>query len=214
MTDKERDQIISVLEAYCDASDGCPHCPINNKIGHCVTISWGDMTDEQLEIAAHAAGIDTGIDKGIDKVPQPDMVNKPNGMTRGEKLSNIGKFCMKKSVCKNCPVKPLFGDKCLVFYDRSAISDAQLDAALNAAGLLTEGAEPDMVNKPNHYQLPGGLECWDILVACFGEEETKIWAKINAFTYLFRHKKKNGEEDIRKALVNLQKYFELGGEAE
>lgn len=133
MTNKERDQIISALEGYCDASDGCLHCPINNKISHCVTTRWGDMADEQLEIAARAAG--------IDKTPQPDMVNKPN-----------------------------------------------------------------------HYQLPGGLECWDVLVACFGEEETKIWAKINAFTYLFRHKRKNGEEDIRKALVNLGKYFELGAD--
>lgn len=135
MTDKERDQIISALSLYCEPHDGCSHCPINNELSYCLAVDWEDMTDEQLAIAAQAAG--------IDKAPQPDMVNKPN-----------------------------------------------------------------------HYQLPGGLECWDVMVACFGEEETKIWAKINAFTYLFRHKRKNGEEDIRKALVNLQKYFELGGEAE
>ena len=133
MTDKERDQIISALEDYCGSLDGCSHCPVNNKIGHCQSILWGGMTDEQLAIAARAAG--------VDKTPQPDMVNKPN-----------------------------------------------------------------------HYQLPGGMECWDVMVACFGADEVKIWAKINAFTYLFRHKRKNGEEDIRKALVNLEKYFELGAD--
>jgi hypothetical protein len=133
MTDKERDQIISALTDYCNASDECPHCPISNELNNCAACDWEDMTDEQLAIAAQAAG--------IDKAPQPDMVNNPN-----------------------------------------------------------------------HYQLPGGLECWDVMVAMFGADEVKIWAKINAFTYLFRHKKKNGEEDIRKALVNLEKYFELGAD--
>lgn len=135
MTDKERDQIISALSLYCDPCDGCSHCPINNELSYCLAVDWEEMADEQLAIAAQAAG--------TDKAPQPDMVNKPN-----------------------------------------------------------------------HYQLPGGLECWDVMVAIFGEEQVRVWCNLNAFAYLFQHAKKNGEEDIFKELVNLQKYFELAGEDE
>ena len=128
-------------------------------------------------------------------------------MTRKEKIDRLSEFCGTDGSCAECRLQIHSGVFC-ADKEWEEYTDRELDECLRKI----EG--PDPVNKAAHYQLPGGLECWDVMVACFGEEEVKIWAKINAFTYLFQHKRKNGDEDIRKALVNLQKYFNLGGEAE
>ena len=37
-----------------------------------------------------------------------------------------------------------------------------------------------VVNSPSHY-LSGDIECIDAMVAAFGEEQVRIYAKINAF---------------------------------
>lgn len=37
----------------------------------------------------------------------------------------------------------------------------------------------------------------------FGEEKLKIWCILNAFKYLYRCYKKNGNEDLRKATYYL-----------
>lgn len=57
---------------------------------------------------------------------------------------------------------------------------------------------PDMVNKPPHYQ--GKVECIDALEAAT-ESLTGIEAvcTANAIKYLWRWKRKNGIEDLRKA---------------
>lgn len=57
------------------------------------------------------------------------------------------------------------------------------------------------VSHPNHYQSKSGLECKDVLNAA--TEELKgyeaVWTA-NAIKYLWRWKKKNGDEDLRKAI--------------
>lgn len=69
--------------------------------------------------------------------------------------------------------------------------------------------EADVVNHPPHYELPNGIECFDVIVATQGIEEAKAFAIGNAVKYLFRHKQKNGLEDIKKAVWYLNKYIEL-----
>ena len=172
---------------------------------------FGDFSDDELDEAVELIQQDEAVNRKLEEhtAAKPDMVNKANGMAREEKIQALAYFCCDwDRPCEACPVHGLYAGKGIQCKLWSECTDEELDEALEATNAL------DMVNKPNHYQLPGGLECWDVMVALFGAEEVKIWAKINAFTYLFRHKKKNGEEDIRKALVNLQKYFELGGEKE
>ena len=71
---------------------------------------------------------------------------------------------------------------------------------------------PDVVNHPAHYELPNGLECFDVIVATQGKEAAQHFAISNALKYLFRHKRKNGIEDIKKAVWYLNKYIELDGE--
>ena len=57
------------------------------------------------------------------------------------------------------------------------------------------------VSHPKHYQSKSGLECKDVLDAA--TEELKgyeaVWTA-NAIKYLWRWKKKNGDEDLRKAI--------------
>ena len=56
----------------------------------------------------------------------------------------------------------------------------------------------DSVNKPYHYT-SGKFECLDVMRDAFGDERVKTWCILNAFKYLYRCYKKNGEEDIEKA---------------
>ena len=58
-----------------------------------------------------------------------------------------------------------------------------------------------VVHSPSHY-LSGDIECIDAMVAAFGEEQVRIYAKINAFKYLWRAGKKNGAEDTDMAKAN------------
>lgn len=57
---------------------------------------------------------------------------------------------------------------------------------------------PDMVNKPPHYQ--GKVECIDALEAATeGLNGIEAVCTANAIKYLWRWKRKNGIEDLRKA---------------
>lgn len=57
------------------------------------------------------------------------------------------------------------------------------------------------VSHPNHYQSKSGLECKDVLNAATEELSgyEAVWTA-NAIKYLWRWKKKNGDEDLRKAI--------------
>jgi hypothetical protein len=58
---------------------------------------------------------------------------------------------------------------------------------------------------PSHYN-SGDISCWDAIVAAYGIEEAKIWAKITAFKYLWRLGKKDEVlQEIGKAKWYLDK---------
>ena len=67
----------------------------------------------------------------------------------------------------------------------------------------------DNVNHPAHYELPGGIECFDVLLATQGIEAVKSFCICNAVKYLFRRNRKNGDEDVKKAAGYVAKYIEL-----
>lgn len=67
------------------------------------------------------------------------------------------------------------------------------------------------VDHPNHYNT-GKFECIDVMVEVFGAEVVKDFCICNAFKYLYRYKRKNGEEDIDKAYWYLCKYKDLRGD--
>ena len=68
----------------------------------------------------------------------------------------------------------------------------------------------DNVNHPSHYET-GKFECIDVMLETQGIEAVKSFCLCNAFKYLYRTKRKNGLEDVKKAIWYLHKYVELVG---
>jgi len=60
----------------------------------------------------------------------------------------------------------------------------------------------DAVN-PKHYK-KGDIECIDAMVAAYGEEEVRIYAKIAAFKYGWRR----GDKDCEIQEVNKQIWYQ------
>ena len=66
----------------------------------------------------------------------------------------------------------------------------------------------DPVNHPSHYET-GKFESIDVMVETQGVEAVQNFCICNAFKYIYRHRFKNGVEDIKKAIWYLNKYVEL-----
>lgn len=66
----------------------------------------------------------------------------------------------------------------------------------------------DVVNHPQHYE-SGQFECIEVMLETQGTEAVKDFCICNAFKYLYRHKRKNGIEDIKKAKWYIEKYLKL-----
>lgn len=66
----------------------------------------------------------------------------------------------------------------------------------------------DNVNHPSHY-CTGKYECIDVMLEVFGKEAVQNFCRLNAFKYLYRSDRKNGVEDINKALWYLNKFVEI-----
>ena len=60
----------------------------------------------------------------------------------------------------------------------------------------------DNVNHPDHYT-SGGIECIDAIRASLGDREFADYCKGNIIKYIWRYRRKNGVEDLRKAQVYL-----------
>ena len=67
----------------------------------------------------------------------------------------------------------------------------------------------EMVNHPDHYN-NGNMECIDGMVGAFGNDEVRIFCKLNAFKYLWRLGHKDDEaQEVGKIKWYLDKYIEL-----
>ncbi len=67
---------------------------------------------------------------------------------------------------------------------------------------------PDVVNHPSHYE-SGQFECIEVMLETQGKGAVMDFCLCNAFKYLYRHKRKNGIEDVKKARWYIDKYIEL-----
>ena len=69
--------------------------------------------------------------------------------------------------------------------------------------------KPEMVNHPSHYQSKKGIEVIDVMEA-FTEDLTGVEAvnTSQAIKYILRWDKKNGAEDIEKAIWYLNRLLE------
>ena len=73
--------------------------------------------------------------------------------------------------------------------------------------MITE-EKRDIVNHPSHYE-SGKFECIDVMLETQGKAAVMCFCLCNAFKYLYRHNRKNGVEDIKKAKWYIDKYLEL-----
>lgn len=99
------------------------------------------------------------------------------------------------------------------------MSDKMIDASKIDLDIFTEpeqekvlelcnGIENDNVNHPSHYET-GKYQCIEVMEETQGKEAVKDFCICNAFKYIYRHHKKNGLEDVKKAVWYLNKYIEL-----
>ena len=67
------------------------------------------------------------------------------------------------------------------------------------------GNDPgDMVNSPKHYQLQGlDIESIDVIRSVLGNDGFKKFCRGNAIKYVLRADKKNGVQDLKKAIKYL-----------
>lgn len=66
----------------------------------------------------------------------------------------------------------------------------------------------DIVNHPSHYET-GTIECFDVIVESQGIIAAMDFCACNALKYIYRHRRKNGREDMEKAQWYISKWMEL-----
>ena len=71
--------------------------------------------------------------------------------------------------------------------------------------------EPDLVNHPSHYET-GKFECIEVMEEALGRDVVKGFCIGNAFKYLYRAKRKNGLEDLKKAQWYLNRVISMEDE--
>lgn len=127
-----------------------------------------------------------------------------------EMALKLAKECEKNECHEGCPLE--FEDGVCLFvalenYGIDVLIE-QLNEKLN--NQIGEGYCPDNVNHPKHYET-GKFECIDVMVETQGVEAVQSFCICNAFKYIYRHKHKNGSEDVKKAVWYLNKFVELEG---
>lgn len=63
---------------------------------------------------------------------------------------------------------------------------------------ISSTSSSDPVNHPNHYEMVGPFESFDIIVESLGIEGARQFCQGNIIKYQTRYKEKNGEEDLKK----------------
>lgn len=92
-------------------------------------------------------------------------------------------------------------------YNLKAIRPTNLTAAcgdqtLKFVGYVTDDGfdspTQDPVNHPNHYEMVGPFESFDVIVESLGVEWARHFCQGNIIKYQTRYRNKNGEEDLKK----------------
>ena len=72
----------------------------------------------------------------------------------------------------------------------------------------------DNVNHPYHYEGTTSIECIESMEIVFGKFNVAVFCIVNAYKYIWRHKHKNGLEDLEKAKWYLDRAESYGMEGE
>ena len=101
--------------------------------------------------------------------------------------------------CANCSHAgtPTYKSPCSECIDRKGYP--MWERILTELSQTAEDMKSDTVNHPTHYTTGCGFECIEMMEMVFGKEAVIDYCVVNAFKYIWRHKQKNGTEDIAKA---------------
>lgn len=131
-------------------------------------------------------------------------------MTIEEKRQALNNFCKERgSRCRSCPLCIGTAEQCS-FGAFGIIPKYEVERAYNLAFNGERNVQREEINHPDRYK-SGKFECIDVMLDVFGAEAVKHFCILNAFKYLWRAEKKNGTEDVKKAVWYLNKYIELEG---
>lgn len=169
----------------------------------CGATTWTAADSERVGTSAVEDVI-----KAWNRWKKTTMVFKKDGKVYGSIESVVGEHCQKRRYCFNCVLYRKRGTKCCEEYANENPEEVAhlldfevIDDTQNIAKVVEkygEDVKPDPVNHPAHYT-SGGIECIDAMQAAFGAEAVKDFCLCNAFKYLWRHRQKNGVEDLKKA---------------
>ena len=113
--------------------------------------------------------------------------------------------------CINCASRLQSEYACNNCIHNGAKSDDKFDNFISLKDIapsVNEKSVNDNVNHPSHYTT-GKYECIDVMIEIFGIEAVKTFCLLNAFKYNYRSGRKNGRQDIEKAVWYSNKYLEL-----
>lgn len=101
--------------------------------------------------------------------------------------------------CKTCAHAgtPTYKSPCSECVDHKGYP--MWERMLTELSQTAEDMKPNTVNHPTHYTSGCGFECIEMMEMVFGKEAVIDYCVVNAFKYIWRHKQKNGTEDIAKA---------------
>ena len=125
---------------------------------------------------------------------------------KGEKCSNKPFYTMKNYEIEDIYNK--YNDE--IKKNRKEYYEKNKDESEKDKKLISDKNNEE-INHPDRYA-GSKYECIDVMQDVFGIDAVKHFCILNAFKYIWINEKKNGIEDIKKAVWYLNKYIELGGE--
>lgn len=183
------------LEDYCNDRYDCVSCPLKDTpdIDCCDFFECSDDVVEKAYNLVFGGESEKMTLRGFMKKYYPSAIDKCcNGGVMGcpscyKELGN------RFDMCDDCSGLGTVCEKCW------------------SQEYEPQGTQREEINHPDRYA-GGKFECIDVMVDVFGADAVKHFCILNAFKYVWRAEKKNGIEDIKKAVWYLNKYIELGGE--
>ena len=128
-------------------------------------------------------------------------------MTTDEKRKAVIEYCDRCEKCVGCALITGKEPPICVKVDFNNAPDTVINDCYN----IIFGDEQEETNHPDRYA-GGKFECIDVMLDVFGADAVKHFCILNTFKYIWRAEKKNGVEDIKKAVWYLNKFIELGGD--
>ena len=129
---------------------------------------------------------------------------------KGQYIELATDISYQNSGCRCTPFHETSGNAAIAFVGTSGVQvgwlASQADMLSNDWFVVdAETEQSDLIHRPNHYTWRGGMECVDIAdELCRGQDGIKAYLIGCAAKYIYRYPKKNGLQDLDKAIECLK----------